>query len=230
MPMMQYERGGLILSQHMGNALMNKLDGVTWAADNGCFSASEQFTETKWLHFLERYAGKGICQFAVLPDIPYNMEATLERSMRYADRVHELGYRVALAIQNGARPAQIPWDSIDAIFIAGDAQFKTSLLAWYACREAKRRGKYVHIARRNSKRALQISHDMGADSCDGTFIRFAPAINFQRLQKWFEDFCPHNPTDLRIWGDDAHYSRCMHCGRDVWKVPTFGGRLRRRAA
>lgn len=216
-PIMRWERGGVMYTPEMGNAL--DLAGVVWAADNGCYTAGARFSETRWLHFLDRWAGHGRCLFAVLPDVPFDHDATLTRSMPYVEQVRARGYPVALAIQNGATLGHVPWSELDAVFIAGSKAFKTSPTAWAICREATRRGLHIHIARRNSKRAMQAAYDMGAHTIDGTFLKYAPDYNWLRLQRWFTEFCPHTRQSC-AWGVDTRFMRCEDCGRDVW---TIGG-------
>src|SRR5690348_16639106 len=72
-----------------------------------------------------------------------------------------------------------------AVFIAGDKAFKTSPIAYQVIREAKRHKKHVHIARRNSLRAVQEAYDMGADTVDGTYLKYGPDINWHKMQNWF---------------------------------------------
>lgn len=212
---MRWARGGLMFTPEMGNT--PDLTGVTWAADNGCYTAGDRFSADRWLAFLARWRGQGRCLFAVLPDVPFDHDATLARSLPYVEPVRALGYRPALAIQNGASVAHIPWEQIDAVFIAGDKPFKTSATAWLVCREAKRQRKHIHIARRNSQRAMQAAYDMGADTIDGTFLKFAPDHNWLRLQRWFTAFCPHAATEL-TWGNDPRFLRCRDCGADLWRI------------
>ena len=211
-PALRWQYGGLMLTPEMGNT--PDLAGVTWAADNGCYTAGERFTAPRWLTFLRRWAGHGACAFAVAPDVPFDAAATWERSAPYLPQIRALGYRAALAVQNGI--TAIDWPAIDAVFIAGTKEFKTSRTAWEVCREAQRRGKWVHIARRNSWRAVQAAYDMGADSVDGTFLRFAPDHNWLRMQSWFERLCPH--TQLAYWGTDRRFGKCCDCGRDIWRL------------
>src|SRR6185437_11603770 len=110
-PVLHWQYGGLMLTPNMGNAPC--LDGVVWAADNGCFTAN--FSEAKWLSFLERWQGHGYCLFAVAPDVPFDMAATLERSLPFLPRIRALGYPAALAIQNGVQHVALPWDEFDAV-------------------------------------------------------------------------------------------------------------------
>ena len=212
---LRWEHGGLMFTPEMGNRLT--LDGVTWAADNGCYTAGDRFSPERWLAFLTQWRGHGRCLFAVLPDVPFDHDATLARSKPYVDAVRQLGYPVALAIQNGASVAHIPWETLDAVFIAGDKPFKTSTTAWEVCRAARRLRKHIHIARRNSRRAMQAAYDMGADTIDGTFLKYAPDENWTRMQRWFAEFCPHAAAHL-TWGNDPRFLRCPACGADVWRV------------
>src|SRR5690606_5898878 len=74
--------------------------GVTWCADNGCFS--DRWDEAKWLGFLEaNTAHADTCAFAVVPDVVADAAATLVRFEQYAERVRGLGYPVALVAQDG---------------------------------------------------------------------------------------------------------------------------------
>ena len=172
------------------------LSGIVWAADNGCYTAGERFNPVRWLQFLGHWQGQGRCLFAVAPDVPFDMEATWQRSAPYLPAIRELGYPAALAIQNGVRAEWLDWTSFDAVFIAGDKPFKTSAVAYEIIQEARARGKHVHIARRNSLKALQEAYDLGADSVDGTFLRFAPDHNWQRMQAWFRRL---NRYDVDLW-------------------------------
>lgn len=219
---MAWEYGGFMAQPGHSNKPAT-CEGAVWAADNGCYTMGDRFDDRVWLRWLAQrqpfIRERGRCLFAVLPDVPFDHQATLARSLPYAERVRALGYHPALAIQNGATVASVPWselDAGDAVFIAGDKPFKTSIAAWLICREAKRRGLHVHIARRNSRKAMQAAYDMGADTVDGTFLAFAPDHNFARMQQWFDKFCRH--AEVRGWGEDARFGRCAKCGADVWRI------------
>jgi hypothetical protein len=187
--------GGLMLTPEMGNA--PQLEGMTWAADNGCYSAQERFSVQRWLSFLKRWQGQGHCLFAVAPDVPFDMGETLTRSLPLLDTIRTLGYPAALAIQNGVERFNLPWDDFDAVFIAGDKPFKTSRIARAICEEAQTRDKHIHIARRNSARALQEAYGMGAHSCDGTFLKYGPDKNWLHLQRWFISL--RAETQMELW-------------------------------
>jgi hypothetical protein len=192
---LRWRHGGIMLTPEMGNA--PDLEGVCWAADNGCYTAGNRFSEAKWIRFLKKWQGQGTCFFAVAPDVPFDMDATWERSRSYLPVIRNLGYPAALAIQNGVISSRLPWDAFDAIFIAGDKRFKTSRLAREVCEQAKVRGKHIHIARRNSAKSLQEAQGMWADTCDGTFLKYGPDKNWPRLQDWFMRLQPH--TQMELW-------------------------------
>lgn len=194
-PIMHYEHGGIMLTPEMGNA--PNLDGVTWAADNGCYSAQERFSVERWLRFLRKWQGQGKCLFAVAPDIPFDMIGTLERSLPYLATIRSLGYPSALAIQNGVEHVSLPWDDFDCVFIAGTKAFKTCRIARDVCEEAKSRGKHIHLARRNSQKGLQEAWGMGADSADGTYLKYGPDKNWPKLQRWFDNLKPS--TQMELW-------------------------------
>jgi hypothetical protein len=53
--------------------------------------------------------------------------------------------------------------------------------------DAKRRGLWVHCGRINSLKRYRAMEAIGVDSCDGTFLKFAPTKNLPRMQVWLND-------------------------------------------
>lgn len=190
-----WQHGGLMLTPETGRYNTLCLDGVHWAADNGCFS--DKFSEKRWLRFLAKWQGKGHCYFAVAPDVPFDMQATLKRSTPFFPILRDMGYPIGLAIQNGIENVELNWDNFDAIFIAGDKAFKTGRVARGICEEAKKRKKHIHIARRNSRKALQEAQGMYANTVDGTYLRFSPDRNWEHMQKWFSAL--KQETQMELW-------------------------------
>jgi hypothetical protein len=141
--------------------------GVTWCADNGCFSA--RFQEEHWWSFLEKNAkDAGRCSFATAPDVVGDAAATLERSAPWLQPIRDLGYPVALVGQDGLEDLTVPWDDFDAFFIGGSTDWKLSEAAADLVAEARERGKWVHMGRVNSKKRLQYADGIGCNSADGT--------------------------------------------------------------
>ena len=166
--------------------------GVTWCADNGAYS--DNFNEAKWWRFLtaNSYAAAD-CLFAVAPDVVGDAAATLERSLPWLPKIRALGYPAAFVAQDGIRETVIPWDEFDCLFIGGTDDFKLGPEARDLCHEAKRRGKWVHVGRVNSGKRFayaETSYEfggMGADSADGTYLRFGPRVNLPKLLGWTDN-------------------------------------------
>lgn len=237
-PALRWAHGGFMFGPAHGNARV-PLGEIVWAADNGCFTKGASFRVEEWLAYLDRWRDyRSTCLFAVLPDVPFDHHATVARSLPWVEAVRVRGYISALAIQEGATVRNVPWESgIGAVFIAGGKPqpqptplwgdipqergkatraFKTGPTAWAICREARRRGLRVHVARCNSRRAVQAAYDMGAHTVDGTMLAFAPDVNAGRMQRWFEKLCAHTPSARRGWGRDQRFAVCGGCGRQVW--------------
>ncbi len=122
------------------------------------------------------------CLFAVVPDVVGDAEATLALFRKHAPTVREIGYRVAFVAQDGIERIEIPWDDSDVIFIGGSTAFKLAETTYQLIREAKRRKKWVHIGRVNSLERNLAFLAAGADSADGTVLRFDPNRPVERWQ------------------------------------------------
>ena len=158
-------------------------DGVTWCADNGCYS-SKKWDEAGWWKFLTDNANRaGSCLFAVAPDVVGDAAATLAKSAPWMPRIRALGYPVAFVAQDGLEHIDIPWDDFDVLFVGGTTQWKLAN-AWPYILDAKARGKRVHMGRVNSRKRYRFARDMGCDSADGTFLTFGPDVNLPRLLSW----------------------------------------------
>ena len=159
-------------------------EGVPWIADNGAFS--DKFDEVKWWQFLldNAYAARD-CVFAVAPDVVGDAAATLERSRPWLPKIRKLGYPAAFVAQDGFESLpEIPWDEFDCLFIGGSTSWKLGPYARAAVREAKVRGKWVHMGRVNSERRWRYADAIGVDSVDGTYLTFGPNANLPKLLAW----------------------------------------------
>jgi hypothetical protein len=117
--------------------------------------------------------------------------ATAELAKKWIGPMKALGFKVAFVIQDGCTSDEVPWDDIDAIFIGGsddwkigpfgialDGTPKGEVPCAPLVKEAKRRGKWVHMGRVNSRKRLRMAAlFLGCDSADGTYFRFGPAKN-----------------------------------------------------
>lgn len=168
-------------------------EGVTWCADNGCFS--DKWDADKWWRFLEANAYAALdCLFAVAPDVVGDALETTRLFRTWGQRIRSLGYPVAYAAQDGLEKLRgrtangltfpVPWDSFDCLFIGGSTEWKLGDAAREIVAEAKVRGKWVHMGRVNSERRFQYAKAIGCDSVDGTFLTFGPEVNLPRLLAW----------------------------------------------
>ena len=160
--------------------------GVFWCADNGCFGKGYP-GDAGWLRWLDRHAERDLCAFATAPDVVGDARATLERSLPHLPTIRELGYPAALVAQDGLESLEIPWDAFDALFIGGSTEWKLGIDAARLVLEARRRGKWVHMGRVNSRRRFRYAASLGCDSTDGTFLVYGPTSNLPTLLSWVRE-------------------------------------------
>lgn len=172
------------------------LDGVTWCADNGCFSDS--WDAEKWWVWLSRQPVTRIrcCAFAVAPDVVADAGATLERGRPWLCKIRELGYPVAYVAQDGFEACRPHWWEFDVLFIGGSTEWKLGHQARAAVAEAKARGKRVHMGRVNSLKRLRYAQAIGCDSVDGTFLTRGPDVNLLRVRRWLRELDEQQPLDF----------------------------------
>ena len=134
---------------------------IPYGLDNGCFSV---FHRRAWLRLVaEAKLIKPL--FVTLPDIVGDARRTLELFAHF--EAYTIGLPRALVLQDGIGDFEIPWEKIDAVFVGGSDNFKTSPEAINACKTAKMMSKWVHVGRvNNAKRTQQFIHL--ADSIDGS--------------------------------------------------------------
>lgn len=158
-----------------------------WAADNGCFSQGDSFSLDKFYRWLDRVP-LDRCLFATAPDVFSDAVATLARSMPELPELRRRGHRAAFVLQNGAERTGIPWDATDAIFIGATDEWKLGPEARGLVREARRRGKWVHMGRVNSEKRLRYAAMIGCHSADGTYLKFRNRKGRDGMidiRKWF---------------------------------------------
>lgn len=163
--------------------------GSLWAADNGKFGKGWPGAR-RWYEWLTaKAAGRADdCLFAVAPDTPFDAVSTLAESRPWLPKIRALGLPAAFAAQDGCEHDLLPdWDEFDVLFIAGSTEWKTGPAAEALAKEAKSRGKGVHMGRVNSRRRLDIAEWFGCDSADGTYLAYGPDKNLPRLLGWLRD-------------------------------------------
>ena len=177
-------RLGWMASPDIGNVLPS---GSLWAYDNACFAHPGEFDWDRWYRVLRRrLAESPNCLFIVAPDVPFDADGTIQRFEQYRDRLKVIGLPVAFCLQDGMGTEDVPWADIDAVFIGGSTAWKTGHEAGSIVSVAKERGKWVHMGRVNSLRRLRIAASLGCDSVDGTFLKYGPDTNWERMKAWFD--------------------------------------------
>ncbi|KAB8162941.1 hypothetical protein FH609_004235 [Streptomyces sp. 3MP-14] len=170
-------------------------DGAMYACDNGKFGKGWPGAD-RWWDWLTRTVaryGADRCLWAVAPDVPFDARGTLTESLPWLARIRELGIPAAFAAQDGCDLLGVPWDAFDVLFLAGSTGWKVGPVAEQLAREARERGKGVHMGRVNSRQRLGIAEWFGCDSADGTFLAFGPDKNWPQLSEWI-DHLHRNPT------------------------------------
>lgn len=146
--------------------------------------------------------------FATAPDVPFDWAETLRISLPWLGRIRRLGCPAALCAQEGMTPGSIPWDEFDCLFIGGRDAFKEGPIVRDACREARRRGKWVHMGRVNGLRRLLVAMDFGVDSVDGTYL-------LHEARKGRADQAPH---DVVGWLRRLHTERRRRVRRGLERL------------
>jgi hypothetical protein len=140
-------------------------DERVWALDNGCFSRFDQKT---WLKMVKEANTAGDrAEFVCLPDCVGSAKRTCEMFDHYINYTQLV--RRALVLQDGIGQERIRWVKLEAVFVGGSTEFKTSPEAFQAAKAAKAMGKWVHVGRVNTVERLQAWIGI-ADSIDGSGI------------------------------------------------------------
>lgn len=177
-----------------------------FAFDNGAFSCwdrkTNQFDESKWKTIepqweaMIRWAAPSVQRprWAIVPDVPGNGEATLERFRKYVQRVIDAEILPAIAVQDGMTVEMVkqlrPAPAV--IAIGGSDEWKWSTVEMWA--GAFRR---VHLLRCNSPAKLNYLENLGIESCDGTGWARGSRNQTAGLERWARK--RPTPTQSEIW-------------------------------
>ena len=158
-----------------------------WAADNDCFQG---FDRPAYEAMLKRWRGAvpGPLWVAA-PDVVADSAATLANFEKWEPLLHDQGYPVALVLQDGQQNRPIPWAYLEGVFLGGSTSIKLSDDAGRLCQEARRRGKWVHMGRVNSRARMEVAARFGCHSVDGSgFSRWKklirPGVRWLQSATW----------------------------------------------
>lgn len=181
-------RLGQLVTHRSANLLV---PGATWALDNARVvlvnkrpATDPNWSEAKWLTWVERYAGAPDCLFAVVPDEVGDAAATDRLWEQYAPIVRAWGYRPAYVTQNGC--TAVPADA-GAVFTGGDDAWKLGHQARDLARAAAARGLWTHMGRVNTRRRIRLAARDGYDSVDGTCLAWGPDENLPRILRFMAE-------------------------------------------
>lgn len=165
-----------------GNSMHNQIPHFfCHAADTGCFKGN--FDPDYWLEWLDTKIPSDRCLFATAPDVLGDPVATWERSAPFLAVIRDLGFPAALVAQDGL--VDPPWETFDCLFVGGTDNWKLTEGAYQLAAEAKRRGKWTHLGRVNSRKRYLAAKASGFyDSADGNFVGFAPIDNLRQVEDW----------------------------------------------
>lgn len=171
---------GVMASTHGTRAV--DLTTTPWALDNGCFRRPETFNCATYVGWLKtNWPARRTCLFATAPDVVGDAAATLRLALPVLKRIRAEGFPAAFVAQDGLEAGGVPWHAFDVLFIGGSTGWKLSHHAKLLTREARDRGKAVHMGRVNSLLRIRTAAMWGCTSCDGTFLAFGPDKNTPRL-------------------------------------------------
>jgi hypothetical protein len=175
---------GQIATPAAGNRVLADVD---WIGDNAVFGGRYPGDDAYLGWLADRAHLADSCRFVVAPDVVADAVATLALSAPMLPRIRALGYRAALVAQDGLEDLAVPWNDFDCLFIGGSTEWKLGPAARRLVAEARRRGKWVHMGRVNSRQRLLYAAGIGCDSVDGTYLAFGPDRNLPTLTSWLRE-------------------------------------------
>lgn len=168
-----------------------------YALDNGAFAAWDskvnRWDETRWnvdawrrlIFWAEAREQKPL--WAIVPDVPGNGEATIERYERF---FAEVPFARAMAVQDGMTVEQVQALKPDVVAIGGTTEWKWATVEMWAAAFPR-----VHVLRCNSPEKLRYLEQLGVESCDGTGWNRGNRKQTAGLEEWAR-LNPKPRTDL----------------------------------
>lgn len=182
---------GFLLTPRGGHDINIIIDyGLKWAMDNDCFTG---FNEQAFINTLKRIQGKQGCLFVNAPDVVGNAELTLKQFEYWQPIIKSYDLPVSLVAQDGLDKCDVHWTKFGALFIGGTTEFKLGAYVRELVKEARLRGKFVHMGRVNSKKRINYARLIGCNSVDGSGFSMFPDTLIPRglatlNQQYWEEF------------------------------------------
>lgn len=174
-----------------------------YALDNGAFSCwdmhSNTFDNEKWANVEIQWKKLLLwCQFAnlkprwaIVPDVPGNSHATIERWSEFSHVVAQSEIPLAVAVQDGMTADDVRqlYPKPDVIAVGGTTEWKWDTVRMW-CSEFPR----VHLLRCNSPEKLAFLESIGCESTDGTGWNRGDRKQTKGLEDWArKDPAPNTP-------------------------------------
>ena len=139
---------------------------LPFGIDNGrfpCWQTQRVWDEGSFIGLLDRVMDTGSRPlWIVVPDVVADRDATLREWDKWAPRLKDYGWPLAMAVQDGMTPDDVPAEA-KVIFVGGSTEWKkTTLHDWTDEFDN------VHVGRVNSPKWLWECDRAGVMSCDGT--------------------------------------------------------------
>ncbi len=163
--------------------------GRLWAADNDCY----QGLDVERFRSMIRRIHCADCSrllWVACPDVVSDAQATINRWPEWFPQFACLELPAAFVAQDGLEliADQVPWNDLSCLFIGGSTEWKLSEHAERFAREAKARGKWVHVGRVNTRRRMRdVLMMCSADSIDGGSFSRWPDIKIPKGLRWIRE-------------------------------------------
>lgn len=159
--------GRLLSPRQFARAADTAEAGITWAADNDCFQGLDADAYRAMLRSIYGLPG---CRFVVAPDVVSDWHATRALWDEWFNELSAAWLPLAYVIQDGQPREEVPWRSIDALFVGGSSEYKCSDAAHALVREGRVRGLWTHMGRVNTAQRMRLAKSWLIDSVDGTSV------------------------------------------------------------
>jgi hypothetical protein len=159
------ENLGVLITPKAGNKAHWWPSTTHWAIDNGAWSG---FEARPYRKLLRRCPATPSCLFVAAPDCVGDAIQTRALFNEWYEEIASMGFPIAYVLQDGQRSQDVPWNECQAVFVGGSTAYKLGRDAVRLIREAKERGKWVHMGRVNTMRRVRFAITAGVDSIDGS--------------------------------------------------------------